>query len=228
MASENTDGEESKRSSLHGDGRAGLAAAARNFASKEHPNTIASIAAAKEAAQKWGWGVLARRQREAEASNGSSSSDKPDISQPMGRGQPLPPPGMPLPRPPRAGMFSFPKKQAAPVPLTPKDGSSSQGTNTPGDSPPKPPALPDRKRRQSHIQNEVPQEDELLVVEAPHDSAPPTPSIDLEHLDEFFGHGEELSNRSQTHVTPTYAPPLPRRRPESREGEDVGDTAELR
>lgn len=205
------DGGGSKRSSLHGDSKTGLAAAARNLAGTDHQKTIASIAAAKDAAQKWGWGVLARRQREAEARSTTESADKVDLSRPMGRGQPLPPPGQPLPRPAKPGMFSFPKKPVGPGPPTPKDGSSSQSTNTPNDSPPKP-TLPERKRRQSHMQTAAPQDDELLVVEAPHESAPTSPlPAENEHHDEFFGHGEDLSDSSRAGDVPKSAPPLPKR-----------------
>jgi len=189
---------EPTRSSPHGDSQKGLAAAARNYVSPEQrEKTLASINAAKEAAQKWGWGVIARnRQRESEARTSSEDGQKHNISQPMGRGQPLPPPGQPLPKPPKPSMFSMPKKKPVPASSTHTDAISFRGGDSipsMSDSPPRPP-LPDRRRRQSQLQSNEPEDhDEIMVVEAPAES-PTTPEspkgIDHEHLDEFFGHGE--------------------------------------
>lgn len=201
---------ESKRSSLHEDAKSRLAAATSKY---DHTKTMQSIAAAKDAAQKWGWGVIARKQREAEARSGTTT---PDTSQPIGRGQPLPPPGTPLPRPNKPSMFSLPKKR--PTALSSQtDGSSTNAPSTAGDSPPKPqpPPLPERRRRQSqlNLQNADGQDDELLVVEAPRESAPTSPlSAEDEHHDDFFGHGEDVpgTRSSETSIS-KHAPPLPNR-----------------
>ena len=213
---------ESKRSSINNEGKISLAAAAKSFANSDRQDKIASINAAREAAQKWGWGVLARkRQQEAGAGTSAEQEGKYDTSQPMGRGQPLPPPGMPLPKPAKPSMFALPKRRPVPAPPTPRDGSSTHGDSTPSDesppkAPPLPPPLPDRKRRQSHMQNAGGDDDgELLVVAAPLESAPTSPApIEDEHRDEFFGHGED-DRSSKEEISrkdlPKYAPPLPRR-----------------
>ena len=213
---------ESKRS-INGESKISLAAAAKHFANSDRQDKIASINAAREAAQKWGWGVLARkRQQEAGAGVSTEQENAHDTSQPMGRGHPLPPPGMPLPKPPKPSIFAMPKKRPVPAPPTPKDGSSTQGDSTPNnESPPKAPTpskappLPDRKRRQSHKQDTEGEDDELLVVPAPQESAPASPApVDSEHHDEFFGHGEayEVSRQEMSkQALPKYAPPLPSR-----------------
>lgn len=217
----NTSDTESKRSSLHEDAKTRLAAATSKY---DHAKTMQSIAAAKEAAQKWGWGVIAKKQRESDSRSGATT---PDPSQPMGRGQPLPPPGMPLPRPPKAGIFSMPKRK--PTALSQTDGGSTNASRTAGDSPPKaqPPALPERRRRQSqlNLQNSDPQDYELLVVEAPQESAPTSPlPAENEHHDDFFGHSEDAPEPKLVHaVAPKYAPPLPSR-PSTRDGNTSAST----
>ena len=167
-----------------------FASAARSLANTDRKQALASINAATAAAQKWGWGVLNRnRQREAEAANRERV-----LETPMGRGRPLPPPGIPLPPPDRSAMkpnsFAVPKRRPVPPPMLPKradpvgNGQSSDVSNPP----PKPP-LPERRNRQSSFQGDDEHRDEVLVVEAPVESAPTSPLID-EHHDEFFGHGE--------------------------------------
>ena len=240
----------SNRSSINDVGddakKPGLAAAARNFATPEnHPKTIASIAAARDAAQKWSWGVLARnKQRAAENEHRPSNDSNTSLntSQPMGRGHPLPPPGTPLPHPARAntGMFSSLQKRKPVPPPYQRDGSSTpthdSGATSASGSPPKlqAPALPERRtqRRQSQLQMTEPQDEELLVVEAPQESAPTTPHpsapatphpTENEHHDDFFGHGEGEGAQKQNATAaqqPENAPPLPRR-PSGRQGHDV-------
>ena len=173
-----------------------FASAAKSLTSGDRKQALASVNAAAAAAQKWGWGVLARnKQREAQvaatkaaegSANGSSSP-----REPMGRGRPLPPPGMPLPPPEKLKTNSFlaPKRRPVPPPMLPKRpdaaGQEESGSARPS---PKPP-LPDRRKRQSTNQTLDEDECEVLVVEAPLDSAPTSP-LREEHHDEFFGHGE--------------------------------------
>ena len=109
----------------------------------------------------------------------------------MGRGRPLPPPGMPLPPPerPKTNSFLVPKRKAVPPPLLPKRPDAKGPNEFPSaKSSPKPP-LPDRRKRQSPSQPVDEEENEVLVVEAPTESAPTSPAPD-EHHDDFFGHGE--------------------------------------
>jgi len=249
VVSGNTDeSHDSKHTFVNGEGKTGIAAAAKNFATSDRQDKIASINAAREAAQKWGWGVLARKPKhEAGAGTSIDHDNRHDTSQPMGRGQPLPPPGTPLPGPAKPSIFALPKKRPVPPPPTPpREGSYTQSSTPRSVSPPKappplphrasssqvttpnsemppkvPPPLPSRKRRESHIQDTEGQDDELLVVAAPHDSVPTSPApTEDEHHDEFFGHGEDGPG-TQLEVPkeepPGYTPPLPSRRPQSRE-----------
>ena len=168
----------------------GFGSAARSLTATDRKQALASINAATAAAQKWGWGVINRnKQKEAEAASKAKT-----LSTPMGRGHPLPPPGIPLPPPERnlaSGLpFALPKRKPVPPPLLPKrpDGSA-HGT---GEGSPKP-ALPERRDRQSSFKGHEDQADEVLVVEAPQESAPSSPAPD-EHRDDFFGHGEDESS----------------------------------
>jgi hypothetical protein len=190
---------------------------AKSLTSGDRKQALASVNAAAAAAQKWGWGVLARnKQREAqaaaakaaeEASNGASS-----VREPMGRGRPLPPPGIPLPPPerPKTGSFLASKRKPVPPPMLPKR-PETEGSSTPAKSSPKPP-LPERRKRQSSMHHHHPDdENEVLVVEAPIESAPSSPVdhdepqyYDGEDRDDFFGHGEE-----QQLDSPVEAPPPP-------------------
>jgi hypothetical protein len=198
----------------------GFAQAAKSLTSGDRKQALASINAATAAAQKWGWGVLARnRRREALAGTGGGPEEGPPIPrEPMGRGRPLPPPGMPLPPPPKPVKNSFvmPKRKAIPPPLLPKRTDSHEsGEPSPVKSSSSRPVLPERRRRQNSKQQDNEPENDILVVEAPSESAPASPAVN-EHHDEFFGHGE-------TTVPETIPkPPLPVRRDESPPGYDDG------
>ncbi len=168
----------------------GFGPAARSLTATDRKQALASINAAGAAAQKWGWGVINRnKQKEAEAASKAKT-----LSTPMGRGHPLPPPGIPLPPPERniaGGLpFALPKRKPVPPPLLPKrPDASAHGS---GEESPKP-ALPERRTRQSSFRGHDDQADEVLVVEAPQESAPSSPAPD-EHRDDFFGHSEEDSS----------------------------------
>jgi hypothetical protein len=170
-----------------------FASAARSLTSTDRKQALAAVNAATAAAQKWGWGVLNRnKQKEAEAANRERV-----LETPMGRGRPLPPPGIPLPPPERSTMkpnpFTVPKRRPVPPPMLPKRPDTSingQGSEVSHSSPK--PALPERRNRQSSFQGDDEHGDEVLVVEAPVESAPTSPAVD-EHHDDFFGHGEPES-----------------------------------
>jgi hypothetical protein len=175
-----------------------LASAARSLTSTDRKQALASINAATAAAQKWGWGVLNRnKQKEAEAANRERAPETP-----MGRGRPLPPPGIPLPPPERSPMktnpFAVPKRRPVPPPQLPKrpDTTINEPSNDISYQSPKP-ALPERRNRQSSFQGDDEHRDEVLVVEAPVESAPTSPAVD-EHHDDFFGHGEPESHSGVT------------------------------
>ncbi|KIW14234.1 hypothetical protein PV08_07016 [Exophiala spinifera] len=185
----------------------------RSMTSADRKQALASVNAAAAAAQKWGWGVLARnRQRETQAA--AEGEDKTSIlpptpREPMGRGRPLPPPGIPLPPPEKPkNSFMAPKRKPVPPPLLPQ----RRGTNGSTEISPKPaqkPPLPERRKRQSSILVDMEPEDEVLVVEAPIESAPSSPTPH-EHHDEFFGHGELSEGQEKENVKPA----LPDRSPD--------------
>ena len=177
--------------------RMNFASAAKSLTSTDKKQAIASINAAKNAAQTWGWGVLNRnKQKEAEEAARRAAKE------PMGRGQPIPhavaPLGAPLPPPSRpafATAFTAPKRKPVPPPLLPKRpeaGGDDQSAGS-GTSSPKPPQLPERRNRQSSFQGTDEQADDVLVVEAPQESAPTSPAAG-EHHDPFFGHGEDATS----------------------------------
>lgn len=164
-----------------------LAAAAKNLTAADRKQALASINAAATQAQKWGWGVLHRnRQREAQS---KAENKRELLSAPIGEGRPLPPPGIPLPPPgktsPMAMAFSMPKRKPVPPP---RPSPTTEAAETEKASPKKPPPLPER-RRLSTIQKTDEQTDDVLIVEAPVESAPTSPRLD-EHDDGFFSHDE--------------------------------------
>ena len=173
---------------------------ARSLTSTDRKQALASINAATAAAQKWGWGVLNRnKQKEADA-----ASRERVLETPMGRGRPLPPPGIPLPPPERSPLkgnpFAVPKRRPVPPPLLPKRPDTNingQGNDVSHPSPK--PALPERRNRQSSFQGDDEHRDEVLIVEAPVESQPTSPAVD-EHHDDFFGHGEPENQQSVTEV----------------------------
>jgi hypothetical protein len=195
-----------------------------------------AIAAATATAQKWGnmgWGVLSKnRQKQGtdrSASQSQTTEQGPSTpvdgspAAPMGRGQPLPPPGVPLPKPPKPTMmssFMMPKRK----PVLPKraEGSGSMESNGSGtssskedlakSSPKIPPPLPDRRRRQSsRVSQPEDSEDDVLVVEAPTESNPPSPAAqrnrnENELRDDFFGHTEETDDGDSDHAEENEEP----------------------
>ncbi|KAI0431816.1 hypothetical protein F5Y09DRAFT_180301 [Xylaria sp. FL1042] len=140
--------------------------------------TLAAMSNAAATAKRWGWNAI---QRQADRNtNGRKLSDPPvDLNQPMGRGQPLPPPGTPLPRPGEiATPAAVPKRKpvAAPPQLTSKSSKDLNEQKAERRHVP-PPPLP-RRRRVSEIHATQNTEEHLLVVEAPADSEPSSPSAD--------------------------------------------------
>lgn len=180
-----------------------------------------AIASATATAQKWGtmgWGVLSKNRQKPDSDRSTSQSQTDEQtpitpvngtpSAPMGRGQPLPPPGVPLPKPPKPTMmssFMLSKRK----PMLPQRAQGNGGTDItastassskedlPKSSPKAPPPLPDRRRRQSSRVSQAEGDvDDVLVVEAPTESAPTSPAAERSRAeselhDDFFGHSEE-------------------------------------
>jgi Maintenance of mitochondrial morphology protein 1 len=169
-----------------------FASTARSLTGGDRKQAIAQISAAAGAAQQWGWGVLNKRRQQREAAPNGSPELRPDV--PMGRGHPLPPPGMPLPPPARSSTRVslggvVPKRKPLPPPLLPKRNQVDAPVETENPDPSPRPPLPERRQRKSLQNSDAPVE-EVFVVEAPTESAPTSPKAE-EHHDEFFGHGED-------------------------------------
>jgi hypothetical protein len=148
--------------------------------------TLAAVSNAAMQAKQWGWNAY---QRHKEARRQAEQASHLDLSQPMGRGQPLPPPGTPLPKPTN-GMTRIAPPTSVPA-RKPVPGSAAHNSAESLDTHHENhhehdhdrhgeyrPPLPQRgRRRQSH----APEPDNgqnVLVVAAPEDSQPATPSGD--------------------------------------------------
>ncbi|KAG5973896.1 hypothetical protein E4U58_003962 [Claviceps cyperi] len=142
--------------------------------------TLAAVTNAAEQARQWGLNAI-RRQREQRRT--SDRSHPIDLTQPMGRGQPLPPPGTPLPGPndatSRFGAAQSTKRKPIPTSASiPEQASEEASAETQhGDQAP---PLPQRRRNKGPSQ---PQDDEMeqnmLVVAAPDDDEPGTPGAEM-------------------------------------------------
>ncbi|KAI1137462.1 hypothetical protein F5Y05DRAFT_387300, partial [Hypoxylon sp. FL0543] len=151
-------------------------------------NTLAAVSNAAATAKRWGLNAI-QRQTDRNGVNGRNLSDSPvDLNQPMGRGQPLPPPGTPLPGPGKKAVpMAVPKrKPVAPPPSLPRQSTGNLHEKVERRPVPLPP-LPSRRRRVSQIHtagnsSEGGSEDNVLVVEAPLvDSEPNSPALQTEH-----------------------------------------------
>ncbi|PWY67518.1 hypothetical protein BO70DRAFT_366246 [Aspergillus heteromorphus CBS 117.55] len=132
-------------------------------------NTATSVA------KKWGWNMFGR----GESSSGQDAprpAGTPD--QPIGRGHPLPPPGTPLPRPDKFGYkrssAAMPKRKPVGVPPPLPERKPEKENKRPVPKPPLP-----RRKPMYHPEDAENHPEELLVVEAPYDSGPNSPVVDI-------------------------------------------------
>ena len=136
-------------------------------------NTMASAAAS---AKRWGINAFQRRANDEAAAHHDHTGDDVstlDLTQPMGRGQPLPPPGTPLPMPEKktpTAPIQVPRRK--PIPPPSMEHNSDYAKQLSERRPLSSPALP--KRRHDHHEQEG-IENNMLVVAAPADSEPTTP-----------------------------------------------------
>ncbi|MCJ1274485.1 hypothetical protein MMC21_002281 [Puttea exsequens] len=156
--------ESSKPRALQADGRSSTAS--------EKRQAIAALGAATVAAKTWGWGMLNRNgNQKNQRGIGQDRTGSP--KQPIGRGQPLPPPGQPLPFPggvrSKTAPTASPKRKPVPNPSLPQ--RRQEETKPRPDAPP----LPARRRQSSAFVDEGIDEG-LLVVEAPPESEPSSPT----------------------------------------------------
>ncbi|KAL2269407.1 hypothetical protein VTJ83DRAFT_1591 [Remersonia thermophila] len=142
-------------------------------------NALAAVANAAASAKRWGLNAFQRRNDDS-TGRGADGTPTLDLSQPMGRGHPLPPPGTPLPMPERITAISaahIPKrKPVTPVAVNPPAAAGykpAEPAKSPVNQQPQP--SPHHKRWQIQADSDDPQST-LLVVAAPVvDSEPTTP-----------------------------------------------------
>ncbi|KAL6893399.1 hypothetical protein GGI43DRAFT_413217 [Trichoderma evansii] len=156
-------------------------------------NTLAAVTNAAAQARQWGWNAI---QRQREAMRNNEKSTPVDLSQPMGRGQPLPPPGTPLPMPTNGGT------KIGPVPTSKRRSPSlvleEQAALVSEEDQARRHQSPAWRRRQdSQIQEE--DSPNILVVAAPDDSQPSTPAVEGEsHQTELWNQDFPAAQQQQT------------------------------
>ena len=175
------------------------------------------IGATALAAKKWGLSVLNRNNEQKNGINGKLDPDRAGTPEhPIGRGRPLPPPGIPLPPPERrkSTPIVIPKRKPLPPPSLP--GRRQEGT------PPRsyaPPPLPERRHHNTTPDHHGGEEG-LLVVAAPPEQEPLSPLEDgtADEQEEFV---------YQMKINPEDAEPLPIHSQETAVFEDKKSTAAL-
>ena len=149
-----------------------------------------AVLAAAVAAKNWGWNTFNKKQK-LSASVATTNEGAGVSETPMGRGRPLPPPGVPLPGPDgkRASLISLaiPKRKPITTSLTPRRNESNNY--------PTAPALPTREhRRVSSVSEPKNAAAQMLVVEAPSDSGSGSPVDDYgEFMDNVTVDEEEVA-----------------------------------
>ncbi|KAL1840334.1 hypothetical protein VTJ49DRAFT_548 [Mycothermus thermophilus] len=152
---------------------------------------LLAVANAAASAKRWGLNAFQRRNNDNSAGRIADGSPTLDLSQPMGRGHPLPPPGTPLPMPERITPIPIahvPKrKPVTPVSVTPpapannkppEPATSASAGEQQQQQPSQPSPLPKRRQfqREQDQAGGGEQQSTLLVVAAPMvDSEPTTP-----------------------------------------------------
>lgn len=154
-------------------------------------------------AKKWGLNMLGRGEQ-----NAGQDAPRPagTPEEPIGRGHPLPPPGTPLPHPDRYGGFkrnsASTKRKPVPPPLP--ERSTHEGNKRPVPKPPLP-----RRKPVSSSEESVGQSDDLLVIEAPLDSGPDSPVVDLAPSRGLLGQGAEQAVEDEPSESPVENHDIP-------------------
>lgn len=154
---------------------------------------LSTVANAAATARRWGINALQRNGDQGKGSSTDRDDAAAHLSQPMGRGRPLPPPGVPLPPPDRktpTAPIPVPKRKPLPPPVLPKrpqqEASAPKEVSATGndEKPPLPKrgtdqgsniAPGDERGQEQWFRNENVTDDGILVVAAPPDSEPTTP-----------------------------------------------------
>ncbi|KAK8005144.1 hypothetical protein PG990_011181 [Apiospora arundinis] len=158
--------------------------------------TLAAVSNVAATAKRWGLNALQRQN--GQGPDGRKLSDTPvvDLNQPMGRGQPLPPPGTPLPGPDKRSKVTpipVPKKSPVQPPSLPgrQQSTTSVDQAKSGRRPVPVPPLPRRRRVSEAYLDDGETNENMLVVEVPADSQPSSPLLPLQ--EGFDGHGAPTS-----------------------------------
>ncbi|KAJ6117593.1 hypothetical protein N7512_007318 [Penicillium capsulatum] len=175
-------------------------------AEEKSTNNNITFGSATAAAKKWGLSVFGKGESNGDQKGSRAPTGIPE--QPIGRGHPHPPPGAPLPRPDQYSLKrnsgTLPKRKPVASTHLPERPGTSAGVQASAPTPP----LPRRKpiSPSVHTGHDT---DELLVVEAPQDSAPNSPAVGDVDLDE--GCTEPiLLDGDDTLVKPTTARTVPK------------------
>ncbi|KAK3396127.1 hypothetical protein B0T20DRAFT_416728 [Sordaria brevicollis] len=191
----------------------GAATPNRPDSAKKTALAAAFVTNAAASAKRWGLNAFQRHTNNDGNPSRSASftDDHPlgiDLNQPMGRGQPLPPPGTPLPMPDRrlkATSISIPRRKPIPPPdhsLQQRKSSTSEDyDHKPERRPVPPPPLPKRRQYRSEQQldddgNNV----NMLVVAAPTESEPTTPMSETHDTSPSKQSLDAVQDKSQTEV----------------------------
>ena len=137
---------------------------------------------AAAAAKTWGWNTLSRKGKSSSSSTTPERAGTPE--HPIGRGRPLPPPGMPLPPPAKRDSVTTlnvaKRRPVPPPPLPERNKSTSQGK----------PGLPPRVPRSRSISKDKQSKNEdILVVTAPEEE-----DNAAGESDDHDGYGEFMDN----------------------------------
>ncbi|KAL8747342.1 MAG: hypothetical protein Q9190_000770 [Brigantiaea leucoxantha] len=144
---------------------------ARATRASDKKQSMSSVSAATAiAAKNWSWNILSRAKEHRQPVNQTPDLEKPGTPErPIGRGQPLPPPGQPLPMPDKASSQKSQNGNATkrkPLPISNQSSRRQSDGKAKGD---KPSALPPR-RRKSSLSDDVGAHEDLMVVKVPSES----------------------------------------------------------
>jgi hypothetical protein len=145
---------------------------ASHITSDKKSQSSLSLGAATSIAKKWGLNMFGSKESHTNSGVGlSRPAGTPE--EPIGRGHPFPPPGIPLPTPAKVNnkrnSVSVPKRK--PVPSTSlQEEMSLEGRNQ------LPSKFPSRRKAVLGFDVDAERSDELLVVEPPYDSTPNSPA----------------------------------------------------
>ncbi|KAL3434008.1 hypothetical protein BDV09DRAFT_170835 [Aspergillus tetrazonus] len=152
-----------------------VVSSASHISSDKKSQSSLSLGAATSIAKKWGLNMFGSKESHTNSGVGlSRPAGTPE--EPIGRGHPFPPPGIPLPTPAKVNnkrnSVSVPKRK--PVPSTSLQEEMTLDGNGRNQLPSKFP--PSRRKTVLDFDVDAERSDELLVVEPPYDSTPNSPA----------------------------------------------------